>query len=350
MSGLGLAAVGYQMGKQLDYDNRRRDFSTAQMDAEQPGLQDAAAARTSGNQLRTAQNAAELGLVPARSQLAGSQLGLAQGKVNLESELMPQQQDMARKKSDMLSQQTNQEYSDFGSKLRQERVSNAITQQEVYDKAFTKLADVLHTSQSPGQAVDFYNTIVDTGALGDLPGPKATSARMGVGPDGQEEISFFNGDKRIFGMNQATMGRYLARGQKPDIKTLKGGESLISVDPRTGKATSVFQAPESAWKKYKKLPAEAAFMDYLVEKGVAKDPSTAFSLMRTARGKGRAEAISEMIGKSLIPGAAPSEQDMRKMEDIYGGAWDRLNGGGRGAASNSTPPNTLDPKVQSLFE
>lgn len=348
MSGLGLAAVGYQMGKQIDYENRQRDYRTAEMDAEQPGLQDAAAARASGNQLRTSQNTAELGLVPQRAKLAGSQLGLQQGQADLQTELQPRQRQTARQTVGMQGQASDQEFKDFGEKLRQDRVSNAIGTQEVNDKALTKLADILHTSQSPEAAVSFYNAIVDSGALGDMPGPKATAVRMGKGPNGQEEITFLSGDKRIFGMDQATMGRYLSRGQKADLKILKSGESLVGVNPRTGQPTEMYRAPESAVEKLSKQPAEVSIMKYMVETGIAKDPTEAFNKMRTARGKSKAEFIADFMKATILPGM--SQDAMREQESNLGAMYDRLNGGGRAAGSNTGAANTLDPKVQSLFE
>ncbi|AOY90570.1 hypothetical protein BKK79_01035 [Cupriavidus sp. USMAA2-4] len=347
-----MAAVGYQLGNQIDYENRQRDFNRAKMDAEQVGLQDAASAAQSANQLRTAQNTAELGLVPARARLAGSQIGLQQGQADIQTELQPATQDIARKQTSMQSQKVGQDYLDFGNKLRQDRITNAISQQDANDAALTKLADVLHTSQSPQQAVQFYNAIVDTGALGDMPGPKATDVRMGKTPDGREEIAFFSGDKRIFGMDQATMGRYLARGQKVDIKDVKPGHSLVGVNSRTGTATELYKAPETQAEKLSKQPAEVATMEWMVQKGVAKDANEAFEKLRTSRAKGKAGFIADMMKNSIMP--KMKDEEIRQLEDSFGAMYDRLNGGSdgarAGASSNSSAANRLDPKVQSLFE
>ncbi|CAN7309406.1 hypothetical protein LJR296_001473 [Cupriavidus necator] len=344
--GLGLAAYGgYQARdrqiKAEDYQDRQRAYGTAQMDANQPGLADAAAARDSGNRLSAAQNTAELGLVPQRAEIASSQLGF-------QKEQLPRQQQTARQQTDMQGQASDQEYKDFGNKLRQQRISNAIGQQDANDQAMAKLADVLHTSQSPQQAVQFYNAVVDTGALGDMPGPKATSVRMSKTPDGREEIAFFNGDQRIFGMDQTTMGRYLARGQKLDVKEVKAGHNLVGVNTRTGTATELYKAPESASEKASKKPAEVATMDWMVEKGVAKDANDAWNKLRTAREKGRSGFVADMMKGAIMPGM--SEEDLRKQETAFGAMFDRLNGGGRPSASNSNPANTLDPKVASLFD
>ncbi|WP_454731512.1 MULTISPECIES: hypothetical protein [Cupriavidus] len=340
--GLGLAAYGgYQARdrqiKAENYQDRQRDYGTAQMDANQAGLGDAAAARTAANQLSTAQSTAELGLVPKRADLASAQLGFQQ-------ETLPRQQETARKQVDMQGQQADQDYAMFGQKLRQQRIEGAITNQAAQTMAMHKLVDVIDTG-APSQVLDYFNSIVKAGALGDLPGPLADDVRMVNGPDGQQKIAILSGGKPIVALGAADMDRIRQMGTKYDYKVV--GKSLIKTDAR-GNATPVFTSPEANKEGVNRDPAEVATMKYMVDSGIAKNPTDAFSKMRTARGKSKAEFIADMMKGSMLPGMG--EDRIREQEGIFGGMYDRLNGGGRGAASNSNPANTLDPKVQSLFE
>ncbi|WP_458763675.1 hypothetical protein [Cupriavidus basilensis] len=340
--GLGLAAYGgYQSRdrqiKAEDYQDRQRAYGTAQMDANQAGLSDAAAARTAADQLSTAQSTAELGLVPQRAALAGSQLGLQQ-------ELMPRQQETARKQVGMQGQQADQDYEMFGQKLRQQRIEGAITDQAAQTMAMHKLVDVIDTG-APQQVLDYFNSIVKAGALGDMPGPAGDDVRMITGPDGEQKVAILFAGKPIIALGAKEMDRIRQQGQKYDYKVV--GKSLVKTDAR-GNVTPMFTSPEANKEGVNHDPAEVATMKYLVQSGVAKDSTDAFNKLRTARGKSKAEFIADMMKGSMLPGM--KEDAIREQETTFGSMWDRLNGGGRASGSNTGAANTLDPKVQSLFE
>lgn len=342
--GLGLAAYGgYQARdrqlKEQAYQDRQREYGAAQMDANQPGLADAAAARDSGNRLSAAQNSAELGLVPQRAAIASSQLGLQQ-------ELLPRQQETARKQVDMQGQQADQDYSMFGQKLRQQRIEGAITDQAAQTMALHKLVDVIDTG-APQQVLNYFNSIVKAGALGDMPGPEGDDVRMITGQDGTQKIAILAGGKPIIALGAAEMDRIRQQGQKYDYKVV--GKSLVKTDAR-GNATPVFTSPEATAERAGRQPAEVQTMDWMVKNGVAKDANEAWGKLRTARGASRAEWVGNMIKGSLVPGMTPGDDQLRQMESTFGALYDRVNGGVRSSASNSNPANTLDPKVQSLFD
>lgn len=344
MSKLGLAVAaygGYQARdrqlKDQAYQDRQREYGTAQMDANQAGLADAAAARDSGNRLTAAQNGAELGLVPQRTAIAASQLTQKQ-------DLLPRQQETERKKTEMQGQQADQDFEMFGQHLRQQRIEGAITDQAAQTMAMHKLVDVIDTG-APQQVLSYFNSIVKAGALGDMPGPQADDVRLIKGPDGTDKVALMSGGKPIIALGAAEMDRIRQQGQKYDYKVV--GKSLVKTDAR-GNATPVFTSPEATAERAGRQPAEVQTMDWMVKNGVAKDANDAWGKLRTAREKGKAGFIADMMKGSIMPGM--SEDDLRKQETAFGSMFDRLNSGGRPAASNSNPVNTLDPKVQSLFE
>lgn len=346
MSALGLAAVGYQLGNQIDYENRQRDFNRAKMDAEQVGLQDAAAATQSANRLRTAQNTEEMKLIPARAGLASTQLGIAQKDAEFKQEMQPSLQDVDRKKTDMLQQQTNHEYQGFSGKLRKDRISNAISQQDANDAALTKLVQVFDTGKSPRQTTEFYNSIIDAGALGDIPGPRAADTRLGT-PDGKNGFTIVDAEgKPIFVMDEGTMGRYHALGQKLDIKDVKPGHSLVGVNTRTGAATNIFSAPPNPDGGDRK-PMLVATAEWMAQNMPGMTKEAAMNRLLTSKEKGKAGFIADMMKGSIMPGM--KEQDLRQRESMFGAMYDRINPGGDGSSSNSGGAPTLSRNVAPMF-
>ena len=344
MSNLGLAVAAYGGYQKRDrqikddvYLDRQREYGTAQMDANQAGLTDAAAARDSANKLSAAQSNAEIGLVPQRAAIAGSQLQQKQA-------LLPIQQETERKKTEMQGQQTDQDYEMFGQHLRKQRIEGAITDQAAQTMALHKLVDVIDTG-APQQVLTYFNSIVKAGALGDMPGPQADDVRMIKGEDGTEKVALMSGGKPIIALGAKEMDRIRQQGQKYDYKVV--GKSLVKTDAR-GNATPVFTSPEATAERAGRQPAEVQTMDWMVKNGVAKDANDAWGKLRTAREKGKAGFIADMMKGSIMPGM--SDEDLRKQETAFGSMYDRLNSGSRTPASNSNPVNTLDPKVQSLFE
>ncbi|CAG2132572.1 hypothetical protein [Cupriavidus numazuensis] len=341
--GLGLAAYGgYQARdrevKAQDYQDRQREYGTAQMDANQPGLADAAAARTAANQLSAAQSNAELGLVPQRAEIASSQLGL-------QKELLPRQRETARKQVDMQGMQADQDFAQFPQKLRMQLTEGAIQNADAQRMALAKLVDVLD-SGSKGQVVQYANGIRSAGIFGDLTGPEISDVRMLKGDDGKERIALIDSSgKPAVALSATDMDNLRAIGRKYDFKTV--GKSLVRTDSR-GNVTPVYTSPEAMAEKNGHKPAEVATMDWMVQNGVAKDANEAWNKLRTAREKGKAGFIADMMKGSIMPGMGADE--LRKQEGVFGDMFDRLNGSGRPSASNSNPVNTLDPKVAELFK
>lgn len=345
MSKLGLAVAaygGYQARdrqlKDQAYQDRQREYGVAQMDANQGGLADAAAARDSANRLSAAQNNAEAGLVPQRQRIASSQLGL-------QEEMLPRQQQTARQTSQMQGMQSDQDFAQFPQQLRMKLADGAIQQADAQRMALAKLVDVLDTG-AKSQVVQYANGIRSAGIFGDLTGPEISDVRLVKGQDGQERIALVDSSgKPAVALSATEMDSLRALGRKYDFKTV--GKSLVRTDSR-GNAAPVYTSPEATAEHAGRQPAEVQTMDWMVKNGVAKDANDAWGKMRTAREKGKAGFISDMMKGSIMPGM--SEADLRQQENAFGAMYDRLNGGGRPSASNSNPLNTLDPKVQSLFE
>lgn len=345
MSDLGLAVAaygGYQARdrqlKDQAYQDRQREYGTAQMDANQAGLADAAAARDSANRLSAAQSNAEAGLVPQRAAIASSQLGLQQ-------EMLPRQQQTARQQTEMQGMQSDQDYAQFPQQLRLKLADGAIQTADAQRMALAKLVDVIDTG-AKAQVVQYANGVRSAGIFGDLTGPEISDVRMVKGQDGQERIALIDAKgSPVVALSAGDMDSLRALGRKYDFKTV--GKSLVRTDSR-GNATPVFTSPEATAEKAGHKPAEVATMDWMVQNGVAKDANEAWNKLRTAREKGKAGFIADMMKGAILPGM--SEEDLRKQETAFGSMFDRLNGGGRSSASNSNPVNTLDPKVQSLFE
>ncbi|MBB3010619.1 hypothetical protein [Cupriavidus alkaliphilus] len=341
--GLGLAAYGgfqarERQRKAEDYQDRQREYGAAQMDANQAGLADAAAARDAGNRLSAAQSTAELGLVPQRAAIASSQLGL-------QEELLPRQQKTARQQAEMQGMQSDQDFGQFPQKLRMQLADGAIQHADAQRMALAKLVDVLD-SGAKSQVVQYANGIRSAGLFGDLTGPEISDVRIVKGQDGQERIALVDtSGKPAVALSATDMDNLRALGRKYDFKTV--GKSLVRTDSR-GNVTPVFTSPEATAEKEGKKPAEVATMDWMVANNVAKDPTDAWNKLRTAREKGKAGFISDMMKGAIMPGM--SEDDLRKQERTFGDMFDRLSGGGRPSASNSNPVNTLDPKVASLFD
>lgn len=72
--------------------------------------------------------------------------------------------------------------------------------------------------------------------------------------------------------------------------------------------------------------------------------SQAMEKVKTSLEKPRHQAILELVGKNLLPGADPNKE-YQKWADLY----DHAKGGAPGLQSNSLPGRTIDAKYQNLF-
>lgn len=76
--------------------------------------------------------------------------------------------------------------------------------------------------------------------------------------------------------------------------------------------------------------------------------SQAMEKVKTSMEKPRHQAILELVGKNLLPGADP-QKEYQKWADLYDRAKGNTPSAKPGLTSNSSPAPTIDPKYQHLF-
>nr|DAN02915.1 MAG TPA: hypothetical protein [Caudoviricetes sp.] len=342
--GLGLAAYGgYQARdrqiKAEDYQDRQRAYGTAQMDANQPGLEDAAAATTAANQLRAAQAKGEIGLLPKRVEVAGLQLGNQTSKAETERDLMPNTQEIARNDSTAKLAESNQSIQMLPTTLSKQVADGLLSHVDAQKKLFGAFPAVAALGKGP--ALQFINDTKKGGFFGDLARNSPESTDIGWDPVTHSMVvTDANGGK--FNISQDQMSKWAELGQKYDIKVAKPGETMVGISP-TGQVKPLYTAPESEADRLAKLPSDARMIGELVRRGIYKTDKEAWEGMHDAKSKSEGAYVASYVEKArgnML--AEPTPGQLQRLADEARTVYRTANGVTGGDASNSFDPSTLD--------
>lgn len=373
--GYGLAALDsyYKEG-----DARKtREYVQAKRDSELSTLGDKTEADRSGYQLRTGQNRANTELLPGQTANAKSRLGLestdleGQGQrqpaeiktknINANIGLANAENDQAnvpaslQVKNNTLQAQvqtSDATLKQLPMKLQQLATQGMLDQRGQSEVVLGTMGQLIARQDKAG-AIAFANDIAKVGnILPNTNGKQFTDiqpvrkGQNGAQGDGYNFVTS-DGESRFVPVEaiSGAMGK-LKSGEYQFIHT--GDGSVYSGNKATGQVTQAFKGdPRAARAQH--TPAEIQTMEWLISKGVAKDPNQAWELTRSSREKTRNAFIMDYVSKNALPGA-----DTNKMADDAGKIYDtlRTNQGPRAPGarpSNSLGTGTFDPAITSLI-
>lgn len=340
--GLGLiAAENFYKG----YDEAgRRELDEAKRQAELSSLPDKTESERSGYKLRTATNNAGLETLPQQTANAKARLGLESGELAGQKERQPT--DLAAKKAqseiglsntqndqanlpktqevrnNALQGQVLQSRSDLANlpdKLEAAGVQGAIGKQGQVDVVIGTLGQLIGGDDRQG-ALEFANNILArTGVFPSLKGKKfADIAPVQGGPNGdgynfttEDGGSIFIPKKRFLD----AMGK-LKTGEYQFIHDTHG--NVWAGNKQTGVVTQTHKGDYSVTGK-QHTPAEIQTMDWLINKGVAKNPAHAWEMVRSSREKTRTSFVADYVAKNALP-----NQDNSKLAEEAGKIYDSL--------------------------
>lgn len=279
----------------------------------------------------------ELSTLPDRTEAAksGYQLQTAQNKANLD--LVPNQAAVAK----ALSEFSVEELPSKIAQLRQQRIFSDVDAQSA---GIAKLADLIQMGD-PTQITSYLNAWRKTNPSG----VKADVAQVGFTKDDKGENVFVALDAQgnpLMQMSAGQIQRVRDSIGKTDLKVLKPGDTLVGV--KNGRATPMASGPvdpllaKSVGKQNQ--PAEIQTMNWLIENNVAKDQKQAWEMVRSSREKTRSSFVLDYVSKNAMPG-----QDPKKVADQGGRIYDELQRVNSSQQSNSPAATTLDPRVNSLI-
>lgn len=279
----------------------------------------------------------DLSMLPDRTEAArsGYQLQSAQNKANLD--LVPNQAAVAK----ALSEFSVEELPSRIAQMRQQRIFSDVDAQTA---GIAKLADLIQMGD-PQQITTYLNAWRNTNPSV----MKTDVAQVGFTKDDKGENVFVAVDAQgnpVMQMSASQIQRVRDSLGKTDLKVLKPGDTLVGV--KNGRATAMANGPvDPALAKSmgkQNQPAEVQTMNWLIENRVAKDQKQAWDMVRSSREKTRSSFILDFVSKNAMPG-----QDPRKVADQGGRIYDELQRANGAQQSNTSQTNTLDPRVNSLI-
>lgn len=281
---------------------------------------------------------ADLSTLPERTEAnrSGYQLQSAQNRANLD--IVPNQAAVAK----ALSEFSVEELPSRIAQMRQQRIFSDVDAQTA---GIAKLADLIQMGD-PQQITSYLNAWRKTNPSG----VKADVAQVGFTKDEKGENVFVALDAQgnpLMQMSAGQIQRVRDSLGKTDLKVLKPGDTLVGV--KNGRATNMATGPVDP-QLIKGLgkqnsPAEIQTMNWLIENKVAKDQKQAWDMVRSSREKTRSSFVLDYVSKNAMPGMDP-----KKVADQAGIIYDELRRGDADTGqSNSTSTSTLDPRVNSLI-
>lgn len=281
---------------------------------------------------------ADLSTLPDRTEAArsGYQLQSAQNKANLE--IVPNQAAVAK----ALSEFSVEELPSRIAQMRQQRIFSDVDAQTA---GVAKLADLIQMGD-PQQITSYLNAWRKTNPTN----MKADVAQVGFTKDEKTGDNVFVAldaqGNPVMQMSATQIQRIRDSIGKTDLKVLKPGDTLVGI--KNGRATNMATGPvdpqliKATGKQ--NTPAEIQTMQWLIDNKVAKDQSQAWDMVRSSREKTRSSFVLDYVSKNAMPGTDP-----KKVADQAGKIYDELQRSGSSAQSNSTGTTTLDPRVNSLI-
>lgn len=282
----------------------------------------------------------ELSLLPDRAEAArsGYKLQGAQNKANLD--LVPNQAAVAK----ALSEYSVEELPSRIAQMRQQRIFSDVDAQTA---GVAKLADLIQMGD-PAQITSYLNAWRKTNPSS----VKADVAQVGFRKDDKTGENVFMAldaeGNPLMQLSGSQIQRIRDSIGKTDLKILKPGDTLVGVKNGTAKPMTTAPVDPQLIKglKGQNTPAEIQTMNWLIENKVAKDPKSAWDLVRSSREKTRSSFVLDYVSKNAGVG-----QDSRTLADQGGKIYDELqrSSGTIQPASNSGGATNIDPRIKSLI-
>lgn len=351
--GLGLEALkGYQARdrqiKAEDYQDRQRDYGTAQMDAYQPGLQDAAAATSAANQLRAAQASAESTLLPKRVEVAGLHLGNQASEAKFKAEQMPGLQQTESNNSAVKLAESEQNVQMLPITLSKQVADGLVSNVDAQKRVFGAFPTVAKLGEGP--ALQFINNAKKHGIFGELAitSPEAVHIRWDPASAGLVVIDAEGGQHKI---SQDQMSAWEALGQEFKPMEVKQGNSLIGVS-KSGQIKPLFTAPSDPNEANKLLSPATREAQWLKDNKLVDSLEKGYRMAKSLKSMSENAWVADYVKtKSKDMGAG----DPMKLADEGRKIYRYINAHGNEdgidtGASNSGATHTLEPDIESLFK
>lgn len=280
---------------------------------------------------------ADLSTLPDRTEAArsGYQLQSAQNKANLE--IVPNQAAVAK----ALSEFSVEELPSRIAQMRQQRIFSDVDAQTA---GVAKLADLIQMGD-PQQITSYLNAWRKTNPTN----MKADVAQVGFTKDEKGENVFVALDAQgnpVMQMSATQIQRIRDSIGKMDIKVAKQGESIVGI--KNGVATPLYTAPvDPSLAKLKMGPLERDVNYLMTSHGKTQDE--ALSYLNSAKAKPKETFVQEMIKEGTrLNGKVPSSSEIKSYGDMWENVRAQTSGSGQ-KQSNTSPAPTLDPRVHSLI-
>lgn len=283
---------------------------------------------------------AEAGLstLPDRTDAAksGYQLQTAQNKANLD--LVPNQAAVAK----ALSEFSVEELPSRIAQMRQQRIFSDVDAQTA---GIAKLADLIQMGD-PQQITSYLNAWRKTNPSA----IKTDVAQVGFTKDDKGENVFVALDAQgnpLMQMSAGQIQRVRDSLGKMDIKLAKPGESIVGI--KNGVATPLYTAPVDPMlaKAAKMGPLERDVNYLMTSHGKTQDQALAY--LNSAKGKTKETFIQEMIKEGTrLNGRVPTNSEIKSYGDMWENVRTQTSGPGQGQSNSASTP-TLDPRVNSLI-
>jgi len=372
--GMGLAALDsyFKAGDA----RKEREYLQAKRDAELSTLPEKTESERTGYRLRTGQNTAGLDTLPQETANKSTRLkiestGLAGQQARQPVEEQTKDITASIGLSNAQNQQTNlpktqaiqnnllegqfltsqHDIKQLPQKLRMAAVQGKLDARGQSDVVLGTLGQLI-ASQDKAGAIDFANQIAqETDILPNTNGKTfsdITPVRGGPEGDGYQ-FTTTDGTTRFVPVQafQSAIGK-LKTGEYQFIHDSYG--NVYSGNKKTGAVTQTHQGDPKA-RHAQHTPAEVQTMEWLMSKGVAKNPSEAWEHVRSAREKTRSSFVLDYVAKNGGLG-----KDPKVVADEAGKVYDDLRQmqGSPAPKSNSPTPGTLgtgtvDPRINSLI-
>lgn len=374
--GLGLRAADAYF--KADDDRKEREYVQAKRDAELSMLGDRTEAERTGYRLRRGENTASLETLPGRTantvkrqtleggaldgQIERQPTDLAtqriQGEVGLsnvqnQQTMLPQTQEVANNAVKGQVLQSRGDLAQLPEKIRMAAVQGRLTAQGQAEVVVGTLGQLI-ARQDKEAALDFANRIAQVSDI--LPGTNGKTfkdiepVRGGSQGDGYN-FTTTDGTTKFVPV-QAIRGA-MDKMKSGEYQFIHDGYGNVYAGNKSNGATTRVAEGDPKLRRGQNTPAEVQTMEWLMSKGVAKDSTAAWEMVRSAREKTRSSFVMDYVAKNAGLG-----QDTGKLADQAGKIYDELRQGqapGAGAVPSNSPAagtlgsGTYDPRINSLI-
>ena len=324
---------------------KEREFIQAKRDAELGLLPDETRAKRAKLGLDAATDEANTGLVPDQQRVAGLRLEAEGG--DLKGQIAAQPEVNRAKKVAAKTQRriTEFEASDVGRKLYEQRITGAISIEQLRQKSLTMLADLIDQG-------DEKSIISFTNSFGMPQGAKEVVKVQAVtGKDGRKFFQALAKDgSLVLNLSADGLAKIRAVGEKGEYTTVKGGETIVHT--KGGKATPLYTAPETSESATSRMGPIERDIAYFEEKfGMTKEQ--ALAQINSAKTQTRETFIMKQVeALNGIRPAGATDADIQRFSQMY----DRIRATGGGSAlvsqqpgSNNPAPATVSPETRNLL-